>query len=115
GSLSYDKLSRFVGKQTGNSDAVNFDFVNNDWTGRRELKIKDMGFSPKKRVLDAYKKTSYRVTDSKEEIESTGVVAYGEDIPVMPVYSISDAISSSFNIDAGRLMQTATSNLKIMV
>lgn len=114
GTLTYDKLSRFVGKQTGNSDAVNFDFVANDRTGMRELKIKNIGFTPNVRMLDAYKKTSYRVTDTKEEIESTGVVAFGDDIPVLPVYSISDATSSSFNYDAGRLIQTATSNLKIM-
>ena len=78
-----------------------------------KIDIIDLGFEVPTRPLDSYKRSSYRVTDTKTYIDKTGK-SDNEYLTKVPVYDLSSATSSTFNISANEKIMRATNNIKLL-
>lgn len=78
-----------------------------------KIDIIDLGFEVPIRPLDSYKRSSYRVTDTKTYIDKTGKND-NEYLTKVPVYDLSSATSSTFNISANEKIMRATNNIKLL-
>lgn len=92
--------------------AINFS-VDDGSYGMYRLNIINMGVQIPRRPLDEYRRGSFRVTDTQEQKDKTGVLNQNA-IPRVPVYNISKAITSSFNTNASELLMRAMNNIKLL-
>lgn len=92
--------------------AINFS-VDDGSYGMYKLNLVNMGVQIPRRPLDEYRRGSFRVTDTQEQKDKTGVLNQNA-IPRVPVYNISKAITSSFNTNAGELLMRAMNNIKLL-
>ena len=92
--------------------AINFS-VDDGSYGMYRLNLINMGVQIPRRPLDEYRRGSFRVTDTQEQKDKTGVLNQNA-IPRVPVYNISKAITSSFNTNASELLMRAMNNIKLL-
>lgn len=92
--------------------AINFS-VDDGSYGMYRLNLINMGVQIPRRPLDEYRRGSFRVTDTQEQKDKTGVLNQNT-IPRVPVYNISKAITSSFNTNASELLMRAMNNIKLL-
>lgn len=92
--------------------AINFS-VDDGSYGMYRLNLINMGVQIPRRPLDEYRRGSFRVTDTQEQKDKTGVLNQNM-IPRVPVYNISKAITSSFNTNASELLMRAMNNIKLL-
>lgn len=92
--------------------AINFS-VDEGSYGMYRLNLINMGVQIPRRPLDEYRRGSFRVTDTQEQKDKTGVLNQNA-IPRVPVYNISKAITSSFNTNASELLMRAMNNIKLL-
>lgn len=92
--------------------AINFS-VDDGSYGMYKLNLVNMGVQIPRRPLDEYRRGSFRVTDTQEQKDKTGVLNQNA-IPRVPVYNISKAITSSFNTNASELLMRAMNNIKLL-
>ena len=92
--------------------AINFS-VDDGSYGMYKLNLVNIGVQIPRRPLDEYRRGSFRVTDTQEQKDKTGVLNQNA-IPRVPVYNISKAITSSFNTNASELLMRAMNNIKLL-